>query len=282
VPAGLRRWLRPALVAAPILVILITLLSLHLSGSFLSTGVIAKAYAAMEGLRSYRALDDGYLKQPGSDELVHSWSFEYEYAGPDRYHTTYSTPEGSSLQLDQEVIVIGNRIYSRGVTITTAEQEQQLRKTFVRRVMENTLEQLDSLINVEEMPDENIDGVDCYHYKGTGDIEKLIEYLHIKRVQQWEKAGFDTSSAAFKEANEQADNMWRNSEIIQEFWIGKDDYLIRQWKSLQQPLPGKSGIGVDMAVEICNYYDFNEPIVIEPPLTESGELLPGWYLLSLE
>ncbi len=28
------------------------------------------------------------------------------------------------------------------------------------------------------------------------------------------------------------------------------------------------------------YYDFNEPITIEPPTTASGELLPGWCLVD--
>ena len=35
-------------------------------------------------------------------------------------------------------------------------------------------------------------------------------------------------------------------------------------------------------MEIIKYYDFNEPISIEPPLDAEGSLLPGWTILTGE
>ena len=81
---------------------------------------------------------------------------------------------------------------------------------------------------------------------------------------------------------ERLEEMWRTKEIKSEFWVGKDDYLIRQWKQVCQSLPGQPDYLFHMVSSTYKYYDFNEQIVIEPPVTESGELLPGWDFWTLE
>ena len=37
-----------------------------------------------------------------------------------------------------------------------------------------------------------------------------------------------------------------------------------------------------VVVGIARYHDFNAKIVIEPPLTEASELLPGWRTINVE
>lgn len=287
--AKLRRWLRPALVGVPIIVILVTVLALYLSGSFSSyKSVFAKAYAATEGLTSYRSVDDEYVKLRETDELVYLWHCEFEFAGPDRYHQTKGTPEGYHADYAKgypgeyfnETIGIGDQIYSRGGFSYPSTSEEVAEATPTK---ENTLETLDMLIDIEELPDENIDGTDCYHYKGVVDIEKWLEKWRPELEKGFkkmiERSGLNLD---LEQMVKTAENMWHTKEITYEFWIGKDDYLIRQWKNVTQTLPDQPVLGgLYEAIAIRKYYDFNEPIVIEPPLTESGELMEGWTVSSL-
>jgi hypothetical protein len=283
-PAKLRRWLRPALVAAPIMVILMTLLSFYLSGSFLSTaGVIAKAYAATEKLTSYRTVDDEYIKRQEAGELVYCWHSEFEYAGPDRYHLIKEqTEESSYYEYFHETIVIGDQEYSQGDFSYPLKPEAVAECTPTK---DKTLEALDLLIDIETMPDETLDGVDCYHYRGKVDIEKWLDWGRPAREQMFKNMieRYPTFDFDLEEMVKTAENVWRTKEITYEFWIGKDDYLIRQWKHIIQTLPDQPVLGVLYeAIAIIKFHGFNEPIVIEPPLTESGELLPGWSVRSLE
>ncbi|GAH78417.1 unnamed protein product, partial [marine sediment metagenome] len=64
-----------------------------------------------------------------------------------------------------------------------------------------------------------------------------------------------------------------------ELWIGRDDYLIRQVKQDTQ-VPSEDIGQWNTSSAWWKYYDFNEPIEIEPPEAASGELLPGWCLAS--
>ena len=292
-PAKLRRWLRPALVGVPIIAILATVLPLYLSGSFLSpASVIAKAYAAIESLTSYRTVSDEYMKQQKADELVYSWHSEFEYAGPDRYHLMKQTPEAPegypyNIEYFNETIVIGDQRYSRGDFSYPLTWEMVAEAIPTK---ERTLEQLNLLIDIETMPDETMDGVDCYHYRGTVDLEKWLDWIRpkLERVLEWilkdmieRYPDFDFDPEEMMKTTEYM--LLNTYEETNEFWIGKDDYLIRRWKHVMQSLFDLHEVGVFyLGISTYKYYDFNEPIVIEPPLTESGELLPGCRVTSLE
>ena len=69
-----------------------------------------------------------------------------------------------------------------------------------------------------------------------------------------------------------------NSTFTIEVWIGKDDYLIRQVNIDVQFF--KSDGEVYTGSVTAEYYDFNEPIEIEPPLDADGKLLPGWQYIE--
>jgi len=146
---------------------------------------------------------------------------------------------------------------------------------------EETLELLDTLTDLEKFPDEKIDGVDCFHYRGRVDIDRMVDER---------KAELDPAQRDYKERLEALEQQ-RQMKIEVELWIGKDDYLIRQikrdieapWRGLSCD-PASGGVveleGWSHSSSMVKYYDFNEPITIEPPLTASGELLPGWRLVG--
>ncbi|GAI07899.1 unnamed protein product, partial [marine sediment metagenome] len=129
---------------------------------------------------------------------------------------------------------------------------------------EDTLEIIDSLTDLEKLPDEKIEGVDCIHYRGVVDVDRVIEE---------QKAKLDPRQPHYEEMLKGLEDM-RNMKTEVELWIGREDYLIRQLKQdMEVPLEGTSRVTV-------KYYDFNEPITIEPPTTATGELLPGWRLVE--
>ena len=56
---------------------------------------------------------------------------------------------------------------------------------------------------------------------------------------------------------------------------------IRRWERVTRRLPGQPAPLSERENYIwtgtARYYDFDEEIVIRPPLTESGRLLEGWH-----
>ena len=231
-----RRWMRPALAAIPVVIVLIVLLVLQPWGSF-PGGILAKAYATTEGLLSYRT-SSSLVSTPNVETTI--WDSEGEYAAPDRYRGKFTLGNSTF-----EVIIIGDKNYAWRADNTTDNAWSAgiygwpLRK-------EDTLSLLDLLTKIENLPDERIAGADCFHLRGEFD-EEIVKSM-------------DEQAAAI--------------EAVVEVWIGKDDYLIRQVKHNVQIFASDGGVGTFSYLEV--YYDFNEPIEIEPPLDADGKLLPGW------
>ncbi len=284
---GRRRWLRPVLVATPVLVVLATVLSLGLSGAFRSgASIFSEVRAAAAELTSYRVAGDTYDVYPLTEVEIHATSLASEYVLPDSYHMTLTFWKSDVLG-EWVWIVMGGR----GFTIQTVpERFEDLFEEYeiefprqppdLRPLMDDALQRLDSLLDVERLPDEEIDGVACLHYVGTVDTEKLIAEVEASLT----KNGQDTLSLEDRERMERVYKTWRASEMTEEFWIGKTDSLIRQFKNVTHYASVKGGmaVGAPTKVAIVKYYDFNADIVIEPPLDESGELLPLWREIEVE
>ena len=132
---------------------------------------------------------------------------------------------------------------------------------------EDTRSLLDSLTKIENLPDERIAGADCFHLRGELDMERLAEKT---------KAALDPTDPWYEETVRSIEEQAAATEAMVEVWIGKDDYLIRQVKYNGQIFLSDSELGTFSFLEV--YYDFNEPIEIEPPLDADGKLLPGWQL----
>jgi hypothetical protein len=233
-----RHWLHPALVAIPIVAILIALSVLQPWSSFPGTqSVFAKAVVTMEAIKSYRAISTPGIYIVGWDN-THNSKFE-EFTLPDRAHLKFVINGVTS-----EYIFIGeNLYYSTNNTLTFLLPYMpgypQSTEDARQNLMYVTLDKLRQSSDLRQLPDEVFDGVNCLHYKG----------------------------------NE------RSNPYTIELWIGKDDYLVRQVIEQKIPQSGTQINGSDNAV--TRFYDFNVPITIEAPVTESGDLLPGWKVVDM-
>jgi hypothetical protein len=280
-PVKLRRWLRPVLIAIPFIIALIIFLTLFFTGSFSDyKSVLAKAYAATEKIESYRKIVDWYTHQYfySEDEFDYDRSFEVEYSAPESYHLIRYNIKLDTRSFFNEIIVIGDQAYYRGDYVPPLSPS---RFTEDNPTKEYTLELLDLLIDVKTMPDENIDGIDCYHYRGTLDMGKMWEKdrPRIEEMVGKSAKSMNLNDEDIAEWLKNAEDSYRKMETCLELWIDKNDYLIRKQvvNITQEP---NSHLPTYKVID--KYYDFNQPITIEPPLTESGELLEGWRIAPID
>lgn len=267
-----QRLIRPALITVPVVAILIALLVLQPWASPGPERLIAEAYAATESLQSYRI--DSSITNTFEGETVEA-SSEMEFAAPDRYHGKM-TVDGET----HEFIIIGDKQYTRERNGTQSGTVYGISMSGSILSKEDTLELLDTLTDLEKLPDEEIKGIDCLHYQGRVNIARMIEA---------QMANLDPEQPGYEEIKEALEQQleWQSKVRIEvELWVGSGDYLIRQMKNdMKVPrIPPEPASGEpqewDTSSSIVRYYDFNEPITIEPPLTASGELLPGWRLVG--
>ncbi len=260
-----RRWLRPVLIATPVVLILAILLTLLLLNMALTPEkVLAKAQAAISNVQSYRA----YVYSTPS--VIQSL---LEFAGDRFRDVRYGD--------DRERIFIREQIYLRGYDFTGLSIDDMQAGTPSAKM---TQKQLNMLTTIEVLPEESINGVACFHYRGPVDNE---QYFKNYLKPSLEKATYDN----FIKINENREKKFteeeiikfvkqlivsaaekhkeKNSEMIWEFWIGKNDYIMRQWKDITDGVPWT-----------VKYFDFNVPISIEPPLDAEGNLLPGWTSMT--
>jgi len=253
---SVRRWMRPALAAVSVVIILIVVMVLQPWGSF-PGAIIAKACATTEGLMSYRTSSSLIYTQNGETTVNDS---EVEYAAPDRYRGKFTLGNSTF-----EVITIGDKEYVWGMGNTTDSVHVSMYVCPPSK--EDARSLLDLLTKIEKLPDERIAGADCFHLRGEVDMERWAEKT---------KAALDSTYPGYEEDVELIEEQAAATEAVVEVWIGKDDYLIRHVKHNWQIFESDGGVNTLSYTE--EYYDFNEPIEIEPPLDADGKLLPGWQL----
>jgi hypothetical protein len=256
-----RRWLRPVLVATPIVLVAAILLPLLLPTLMLTPEkVLARAQAALTSVQSYQSSGAVYSYFNKQDVYVQSFKSKAEISG-DRYYLIWDfNPREQTLEQintpiyhhnvigtkEWELIGIGELSYGRGGSEAMLPSTAPTVQDFQAVTPSETLaqEQLDTLRDIEVLPEENIDSVLCYHYRGTIDIGNDAE----------------------------------KKKAVKELWIGKDDYILRRSMVTQEVIiDGKSLAEI---FYVRKYYDFNLPISIKPPLDAEGNLLPGWSIIE--
>ena len=260
---------RLALMAVPVVVIVITLIILQPWDSSLGPQrVLARAYTAFSEAQSFRMelSVSGTSEEEGNIEGTGL----LEYGASNNFHSKWVVNGELVGELVEELIVVGDQIYSR-VAGTYGNPDY----SFFIPSREKTQELLQSLINVELLPDETIGGTDCFHYRGMVDFTRGAKEL-IAQLDP-EDPHYETTKEGLERSAEHLSQLWKQEF---EIWIGKDDYLLRrEIGSFQVTSPDTGELEFTYTMT-TRYYDFNQPIVIEPPVDENGEVLPGWRLLQ--
>ena len=224
---------------------------------------VARAITKTVEAQSFRATVNSTTL---TDTHTHSSSSEWVYAAPDCWRSletvvldgggnvTITIGHGREIVIPSgwsEVIIVGGKCYVR----QSNKPEWKLQPFIWNpRILEMELESYRFLVNLEKLPDEEIRGVNCSHYSGKVDQDSYVDML--------------------EEMAERSDEEWlrppllesaRSEEHVAELWIDENDY-IRQVKAEGRFLdPYENWV---TWFKITRYFDFNEPITIEPPLTD--------------
>ncbi len=262
-------WLRPLAVAVPVAVVVLVglLVWQPWTGAGQENGIFARVRAAAIGLQYYKADNTRMIDQGG---LTRTVQYTVEFAAPDQYHI--AVIEGN---VSGDSISIGRDRYEWG----QQPEAPDFKMTGISGVIasaigpptrEDSLDLIESLQNLEKLPDEVIDGVLCYHYRGQ-----------VDRLQDSTPAATATLDPV-QQYIQTAANRWhewaRSWQEEGEFWIGRDDYLLRQEKRTTYIPPFGPQDQACTLQSTTRYYDFDIPVTVEPPLSADGQLQPGWTL----
>ncbi len=244
---GCSRWVRSGVIAGLVVTILFGLTIMQSCGDD-TQDIIRKAYTATENLQSYRMVGSNTSTVEGDSSI---FTYEETFTAPDRYYSKIDI-DGKTF----EFINIGDEGYVRST------DPSQTAAHVVSFTQESIPEHIKSFTNFEKLDDETIDGVSYFHYRGKVDIDRMIN--------EW-KNKVDPAQPEYEDLLMRLEQ-FRNTEMEIKLLIDKNNYYIRQFKEdTLGPMQSKSTFE-------RNYYDLNEPIVIEPPRDISGELLPDWQL----
>lgn len=242
---------------------------------------IARAIARTSEVQSYRTTSNSTTHADGITQVS---SYELEYAAPDRWHlletvivdggenvTTTISSNGGNVTVTAgggwfETIVVGDKGYVRN-----SREPWQVCKVYNSplprpapstgtcfvsiQTLENKLELLNYLVELEVLPDEEIGGIECSHYRGKIDQDSYVDMLMERDEEAYGQISPD-------------DLEWMlQREIVVELWIDGDDYIRQQRTEARFPDPNIKEKWVS-SFGITRYFDFNEPILIETPETE--------------
>jgi len=264
------RWKRLALVAVPIVAIMIVLMVLQpWDTAPAPQSIIAKAYAETADIQSFRF--SGTSTSEDSDGFSLQQDIEAEFVSPDRYHVKITENEQAA-----EFIIIGDQQYISSGSLPGAVL-YSLTQGLSRSVSkEAVLSYLDKLTDIQSLSDEVIDGVSCLHYLGRWDVEKQIAETKRSLMEYYDEMGIEPDEEEIDKELE----ILRSIETEIELWIGRDDYLIRQMKMNGKFPDDDEGLKFIIMSVTMKFYDLNQPITIEAPLDADGQLLPGWRLVD--
>lgn len=230
--------------------------------------VIAKAITKTSQASSYRSAGNSTSH---TDSVTDVFSHESEYAAPDRYHsleTSIVGDAGNVTTKTRETIVFGDKAYLQSLDEPhqwhvcevytsdmrpTREPKPGTTCFVATQTLDKQLELLNWLVDLEKLPDEEIGGVNCSHYRGRVDQDSYLD-MQTKRYPE-----------VYAEIPPESLELMRQLELFAEFWIDGDDY-IRQQRTEGRFRPSQEEWGTWFST--TRYFDFNEPISIEPPEIE--------------
>ena len=234
---------------------------------------IARAITKTSQASSYRSAGNSTSH---TDSVTDVFSHESEYAAPDRYHsleTSIVGDAGNVTTTTRKTIIFGDTAYLRSLDephqryvceVYTSDmrptREPRPGTTCFQSVqtLENKLERFNYLVELEKLPDEEIGGVNCSHYRGSVDQDSYLD-MQMKRYPE-----------VYADIPPESLERMRQLELSAEFWIDGDDYIRQHRIEFRFPEPDSS-TGDEKWVtgfSTTRYFDFKEPISIEPPEIE--------------
>lgn len=226
--------------------------------------VVTKACATTSEVQSYRMESSTITTVEGetSESIL-----ELEFASPDRWRMKVTSEGGEWMEFinigDEQYYRDSDTVQWRPSGVPFREKDRSTSGVASVGSGEEMFPELDLLFDLEKLPDEKIDGIDCLHYRGRIDTNRVVE--EQKTIL---KAQLDPSAPEYKEALKSLEQLRRLKTNV-ELWIDKDDYLIRQRKQEMQMPPMESTTGETAGgwstSSVQRYYDFNQMIEIEPP-----------------
>ncbi len=174
-------------------------------------------------------------------------------------------------KVEFELVKVGDKMYLKGPDGEWNESDvsQSTDASKPDSTPQISAKQLSDLLKkaskAEKLGDEAIDGVDSYHYKVTLDPMTLLT----------EAAKLAQSSGASTEPIDQAQldeakKFLKDSVVIVEVWVGKQDLFIRQQKIVFQisvtDIPDQPGAKADVDLSLTTKTTkINEPVTITAP-----------------
>ncbi len=217
--------------------------------------VIARAIEAAGEVQTYRMEESVQFVQGEAAQSINS----VELVTLDRVHRISKGLQGDGSR--EESIQIGTMLYTRNVNSEEWHVREVEEVMSAGRNLLGMLQPFAELGDIQELGDEMIDGVDTFHYKGS---------MNLKTEQQESLASLNQSDPRY----EQMKRIYESIEYIRddiEFWIGKDDYLLRQFIShLESNRFLNKGEDTEeeehsSLIVTVRYSSYNQPIEIEPP-----------------
>ncbi len=297
-----RRWLRPIFAGAlAVIAVFIVTIVATLPGQSLKE-MVARSLTNTQKLKTYRFYKTIEVRLPESSEwLTYSYAW-VDFAGPDWHTRTRSDTDYQDGVLDHwregEFIVSDNTVYlwnyTHGLYFSTGTWNILWDQT--TSMIQQPKHDFNLLGKIKKMPDEKIDGVICFHYKGTVDMDLwvpeqlvIIERLARENTEKWYQATGDNLtdeewSKQWAVQSKRSEILLRSKQVEIDYWIGKNDDLLHQFQYFTTSSPQvKENMPLSQdLLETSQLSDFNAEIVINPPLDDQGNLLPDWTIQHAE
>ncbi len=222
--------------------------------------VIDRTIDTIDELQTYRFEMTGTVTQDGETS---QGNMSGEFVSPDRLHVT-TTSDGET----EEGVIIGQTQYQLSHSGEWEMREWSAALVAISTPRSNialvTVEILDTLVSLVKLGDEKIDGVICFHYRGSVDIEAQVEE---------QIANLDPSQPYYDDLVKSIEQRLQSEQNV-EFWIGKKDYLLRRVDTQSEMIfTEDEGEDTESQTHVTattnfRFYDFNQSITIEPPVTE--------------
>jgi len=135
--------------------------------------------------------------------------------------------------------------------------------------VESVLDQMKTLGNVEQLPDEMIDGVLCARYRLEAEFGRLLQAMRQR---------MDSQDPEVKAWLETLDRMEQEPAMRMDYWLGKQDHLVRQIQIhyvVSSPMTVRPSSGEPHRVSpyamtmTMRFSDFDKPVHIQPPQDSS-------------